>query len=356
MTLEIEIKNSVDKNWNKQLIASDYSTTFQTKEWCNLYEKSFNSEPIFITIKNYNQKIVGQLAALIHKNFNWRYSNLSKFVGEKLNLGSSFEWERGPIIYDKEQSQEIVSKIFSAVDKIVLKKNITMMRGTSPTNSDFRTSLFDNMNFEKKDWSTFIVKLTDKTKLFNNLDKKTRYDIRKSEKSNLEFVVVKEKSDFLDYVKLKLSSKNKGKSDTVKYPIFFEQHWKLLHKKGLEQLFLAKSNGDIVSGILCSVFNGYMIQHGVVTSKTVPLAGTFLTWNTICWGIENGNRYYDMGGVNPSPTDDKEKGIYFFKSKWNGKKDDYAILTKIIKKSNYRISRILQNPKTIGKKIKEKFN
>ena len=45
-----------------------------------------------------------------------------------------------------------------------------------------------------------------KEKLFNSLDKKTRYDIRKSEKSDLEFVIVNKRSDFLDYVKLK--SKN----------------------------------------------------------------------------------------------------------------------------------------------------
>jgi len=349
------VSHSVGKEWNEKLLENEYSTSFQTKEWCELYEKSFGSKPIFILVKDSNGNIVGQLAALIHKRYNWRDSNFSKFVVTKLNLGLSLEWERGPIIHDDNLSKEIVTKIFSSMDKIAIENNVSMMRGTSPTNSNLSKFPFDNIHFEKKSWSTYITKLDNKEDLYNNLDKKTRYDIRKSEKTNFEFVIVKEKSDFLDYVRLKLKSKNQGEHGIERYPDFFEQHWKSLHSTGLEQLFLAKMDGETISGILCSTFNGNMIQHGVVTSS-IPISGTFLTWKTIFWGIDNGYRYYDMGGANPSPMDDKEKGINFFKSKWNGKKDDYVILTKVINKSNYRISRMLQNPKKISKKIKEKFD
>ena len=98
-----------------------------------------------------------------------------------------------------------------------------------------------------------------------------------------------------------------------------------------------------------------MIQHGVVTSNDTPVAGSFLTWKTIEWGIDNGFKNYDMGGVNPNPNN-KEKGIEFFKSKWTGKRDDYVILTKVLKRSNYGISKILQDPKKISTKLREKFS
>ena len=352
MTLSVEIKNSVGKEWNENLLRCSYSTSFQTSQWCELYDTSFASKPFFIIVKNESGIIVGQLATLLHKNYNWRDSTLAKFVGRKMNLGLSLEWERGPIIHDNDRMQEISQQIFSSVDKICLLNNVSNIRGTSPTNSDISLFPFYNVDFVKIPWSTYITKLKDKEELFNSLDKKTRYDIRKSEKSNLEFVLVKDKSDFIDYVKLKL--KSTGTIGLKNYPDFFEQHWKLLHENHLEHLFVAKSEGKIVSGILCSTFNGNMIQHGVVTSNEIPISGTFLTWNAIQWGIDNGYFTYDMGGVNPSPNE-KEKRIEFFKSKWAGEKDDYLILTKILKKSNYGISKILKDPRKISSKLKQKF-
>ncbi|MBA4717695.1 MAG: hypothetical protein HRO68_00715 [Nitrosopumilus sp.] len=352
MSLSVEITNTVGSEWNQKLLECEYSTSFQTSEWCELYKKSFESKPFFISIKDKSGNLVGQMATILHRNYNWRNANLTKFVGKKMKLGSSLEWERGPIIHNDNLMQEITNKIFSSIQKICVQNNVSNIRGTSPTNSNISLFPFSDIDLVRNPWSTYIVKLKNKDELFNNLDKKTRYDIRKSEKSNLEFVEVKKKSDFIDYVKLKLEPK--GNIGLKNYPDFFEQHWKLLHSKHLEQLFLAKFEEKIVSGILCSTFNENMIQHGVVTSNDVPISGSFLTWKTIQWGIENGFNTYDMGGVNPAPNE-KEKGIEFFKSKWEGKKDDYLILTKILRKPNYGISRILQDPKKIAGKLKEKF-
>ena len=351
MTLSVEIKNNVGNEWNENLLRCNYSTSFQTSEWCELYKKSFQSKPFFIIIKNESGIIVGQLATLLHKNFNWRNSNVTKFLGKKMNLGSTLEWERGPIIHDNNLIKEITKEIFLTIKKISITNNVSRIRGTSPTNSNISLYPFNDNELVRTPWSTFIVDLKDKNDLILHLDKKTRYDIRKSDKSNLEFTVVEEKSDFIDYVKLKRKQNNKKKINSK----FIDDHWELLHSKQLERLFLAKLGGKIVSGILCSTFNKNMIQHGVVTS-TDPIGGTFLTFNTIMWGIQNGFVTYDMGGINPKPSNDKEKGIEFFKSKWTGKKDNYLIITKILKKSNYGISKILQDPDHISSKLKQKFS
>jgi len=352
LTLSTEIKNTSEPEWNENLLQCSYSTSFQTSQWCELYETSFQSTPFFITIKDESGIIVGQLATLLHKNYNWRDSNLGKFVGRKMNLGLSLEWERGPIIHNDDLMAEVSEQIFLAIEKICILNNVSNIRGTSPTNSNISQFPFKNVDLDKIPWSTYITKLKNKDELFNSLDKKTRYDIRKSEKSDLEFIIVKEKSDFIDYVKLKLNST--GNIGLKNYPDFFDQHWKLLHTNQLEHLFVAKFEGKIVSGILCSTFNGNMIQHGVVTSNDIPISGTFLTWKAIQWGIDNKFKTYDMGGVNPIPND-KEKRIEFFKSKWSGKKDDYLILTKVLKKSNYGLFKILQDPKKISNKLKQKF-
>ena len=345
MTLSVEIKNSVGNEWNQNLLRSSYSTSFQTSQWCDLYKNSFQSKPFFIIIKDESGKIVGQLATLLHKNYNWRDSNLTKFVGKKMNLGLSLEWERGPIIHNDKIMEEISKQIFLCLDKICVSNNVSNIRGTSPTNSNISQFPFSKIDLIKIPWSTYIIKLKNKDELFNSFDKKTRYDIRKSEKSNLEFTIVKEKSDFIDYVKLKLNST--GNIGLKNYPDFFDHHWKLLHANQLEHLFVAKFEGEIVSGILCSTFNGNMIQHALANSPEKDLVGTFLTWNTIKWAQKMKFKTFDFAGVDPLPKTKKEKGIYFYAEKFGGKKINFFSYSKILNQKKYYLTSGLQNPKRI---------
>ena len=95
-----------------------------------------------------------------------------------------------------------------------------------------------------------------------------------------------------------------------------------------------------------------MIQHAVANSSEKNLlGGTFLTWETIKWAIKNNQKYYDMGGINPSPELKKEKNIDFFKSKWGGEEAPYGIFTKILDKKKQLLSSVLKNPNRILKKI-----
>ena len=125
---------------------------------------------------------------------------------------------------------------------------------------------------------------------------------------------------------------------------FFDTHWKLLHSKGFEQLFTARENNENVGGILTLLFQRNMIQHALVNSPKLELVGTFLTWNTIKWAIENNFKTFDFAGVNPHPETSKEKGIYFYASKFGGELFDYTICTKIVSPTKFKLSSGLKNP------------
>ena len=56
---------------------------------------------------------------------------------------------------------------------------------------------------------------------------------------------------------------------------------------------------------------------------------------------------YDMGGINPSPENDKEKSINFYKSKWGGKKVYYMKFTKVLDAGKWKISAVLKDPRKI---------
>ena len=90
---------------------------------------------------------------------------------------------------------------------------------------------------------------------------------------------------------------------------------------------------------------------GVATSSDNKYAGTFLIWNTIKWASENNYRTYDVGGANPSPISQKEKGINLFKSKWASEQFDYFYCTKIFNKSKLKLSNIIKQPNILHQKI-----
>jgi len=67
-----------------------------------------------------------------------------------------------------------------------------------------------------------------------------------------------------------------------------------------------------------------------------------LTWNSIKWAIENKTNLFDLGGANPAPKSEKEKGIDHYKSKWNGIEYNTFNFIKVIDKKRSKISGLLR--------------
>ena len=350
------VSSEVDaKEWDQKLPQSTASTTYQISYWARVYE-SFDSRPIFISVRNSTGEIIGQLLALIHNELLWSDSNLfTRFIGSKLNLRQTLTWFYGPIIHDSNHADEIFSKILLAVDEVSIKNKVTIARGSShPYSRMFSDKVAQKLGYKLQPWSTYITDLhRSSEELHNSLDKKTRYDIRKSEKNQLEFVAVNNRSSLDEFVELKAKEREKVGQRVDKNPDFYDDRWEYLHKNGYEKLFLAKYKGKTLAGILNIIFNGNVVQHGVsISSHRELLGGPFLTWNTIQWCIDNKYSTYDMGGINPNPENEKEKSMNFYKSKWGGKKSDYIRYTKIYDITKWKISSGLKNPKKLKKILK----
>jgi len=352
LNLQVEIESRVDeKEWNQKLTKSNASTTYQISHWGKVYE-FYNSKPFFVTVRNSTGEIVGQLLSIVHNEMLWDGpTSLARFVGTKLNLRNSLTWLYGPIIYDEDHIDEIISKILQALDQISVKNKVVIIKGSShPFLSKFSNQLFKQAGYQIRSWATYITDLKQgEDFLYAGLDKKTRYDIRKSEENGLEFVVANDRSALDEFVELKVQEKLRGgKKTKADSPHFYDSRWEHLHKNGYEKLFLTKYKGEPVAGILNVIFNGNVSQHGVsVSSARQPLGGPFLTWNTMKWCREMKYLTYDMGGINPSPENDKEKSINFYKSKWGGKKVYYMKFTKVLDAGKWKISAVLKDPRKI---------
>ena len=351
MSLHVKISSEIDENeWNEDLSKSSGSTVYQTYNWQKLYREAFGSKPVFISITNENGIVVGQLACLIHEKMQVTDTNsLSKKIGNLLGLGTSLWWYHGPIIHDKDNSNEILEIILSTVDKIAQDNNVINIRGiSSPLTEQFPTRTFEEFGYNAESRLTFIVDLNQTTDdLYNSLKKDPRYYIRKSEKEGFDFEIANDIEGLERFQDLKIESKKRGGKKYVRNPEFYRKHWEIMQNNGYEEWLLAKDDGKIKGTILTLLFNGNVIQHALANSPEKELVGTFLTWNTIKWAQKMKYRTFDFAGVDPSPKTEKEKGIYFYAAKFGGKKIDFFSYTKIIDRKKYYLSSGIKNPRKI---------
>jgi lipid II:glycine glycyltransferase (peptidoglycan interpeptide bridge formation enzyme) len=356
MDFTVEISSKInEKDWDEKLLQSKASTVYQTSNWSKLYEEAFDSKPVFIVVKNSSEEIVGQLLALIHDKFAWRDTNIiSQTIGHRLHLDSFVNWNYGPIIHDTTHQDEIISIILSTIDKVAIHHNVTRIRGSSPPLAvGFSDELFRKFNYELKPWKTYVIDLRQNIdNLYNQLNKKTRYDIRKVENNELEFEIGKDRHALTEYTQLGIQIRKKRGEKRSLNPNNLDLNWKYLYEKEFLKVFLARHNGNLIAGIWNIMFNGNIIQLGVEnSSKTEFSGGTYLTWNTIKWAIQMNYLTYDMGGANPNPVNEKEKQIDFYKSKWSGKEYSYMLYTKILNKTKLNASTVIKSPRKISKEI-----
>ena len=132
MNLKTNISYKIEKTiWNNTLLSNKASTAYQHSDFFYPYQLAFNSLPVFVTVTDESDKILGQLSCIIHKNEYWIESNfISKFFNATLNLGYILNWFHGPIIHNSENSDEILSNILHAVDKIAIENNVNLISGS----------------------------------------------------------------------------------------------------------------------------------------------------------------------------------------------------------------------------------
>ncbi len=350
MNLQVEISNSVDENeWNRTLTMSKDSSIYQTTFWAQIYKNSYDSVPVFVSIRDSKSNLVGQLTSLIHKKMLWAHSHpISRFIGQGLNLNSILTWQYGPIIHDEENKKNILDRILFSLKQVAKENNIAMIRGsTSPYlegNQKMLNSSFKNQNYSSQPWSTYLVNLKqNEEEFFQQLDKKTRYDIRKSEEKDLVFEETNNVDTIHELLMLKAESNKKARLQGLDRNKRFVIEHKQLIDLGLEHVFIIKHENEIVGGIIVPHFNGNIIQHGVtISSQRKLMVGTFLTWKVLKFFLNKEFFYFDMGGFNPNPETKKEENIDFFKSKWNGIQTDFVFHDKILDKKKIAISSFLR--------------
>ena len=114
----------------------------------------------------------------------------------------------------------------------------------------------------------------------------------------MSFEIVDNRETMNDWMEIKFSNRKNKDKIIKKLEKFNDSTWEVLHKSGLEKMFLARRDNELISGIANKIFNNNVVQHSVInSSKTKLQGGSFLTWKTIKWSLENNFISYVPAGI-----------------------------------------------------------
>jgi len=348
-----KISTEINSNdWNSELKKSNYSTYLQTVEYLNINSNE-NTFPIFISILDEKDVVVGQLGMLIIKTSvqygSTLFQKLSKISSRISTRGV---WLYGPTIHteNKMEKKEILRMILKANNEIIKKYNLVFIEGYS---APLDVSLCDEeiKEYEKYGYNTkkFVAFLTDLKKpieeIWKNVQQYAKKNVNRAAKRG---VTIKELKTFEDSKQaISLFQKwGKTKGLIISDP---EQQLKKFwdrQNSGFEKTFLAFKEEQLVSSITISHFNNIVVPIQVLNSYSSiarNLGGPALTWYAIKWSKEFKFAIYDITGGPLLPeneqVNDKKRpfSLIHYKKKWGGKQYIHYHFIKINKKYSYMI-------------------
>ena len=117
------------------------------------------------------------------------------------------------------------------------------------------------------------------------------------------------------------------KAFSIRSQKYFEDIWDALHPAGMLSLRLGYKGDEAVCGALATPFGRgvWDIYAGTNESARRTGASYFLTWELINDAAADGFSFYDLGGIPVEAHEDKGLGgLYQFKSRFGGKREDFV--------------------------------
>jgi lipid II:glycine glycyltransferase (peptidoglycan interpeptide bridge formation enzyme) len=286
--------------WN-DIVASANGHIFQTTHWMEVAEL-LGSKAIPMMMDDNAILMMYQNPILSMKRF-----------GICLN---SLTTTRGPIFRNNLFDNKVFFKFVEEIEDYARRNHVVLCRlaphrllGDYQTNDLLRSFGFNRVSDPTKTTfhtQTFIVDLRSSLDLIlSRMEKRTRWSIRKAEKSNVK---VEYRSDQLG-VKIFYELYRKT-VPTPSPPEFFATVMQVLGSKGLAKVFLAKIGTEYATSAFLLVFGStiFYAWGGSNPSCNRFGAGEFLHWKAMQWGKENGHQFNDLhGAVEEESTASKKK-------------------------------------------------
>lgn len=168
---------------------------------------------------------------------------------------------------------------------------------------------------------TFVLDLTkSEEELLKSFHSKTRYNIKVSQKHNVQIKEDNSDSAFASY--LALTHETTGRQGFYAHNDYYHQTmWNIMHKAGIAHLFTATYNDEVISAWIIFTWKKTIYYPYGASSRNhrETMAPTLLLWEIIRWAKARDITTFDLwGAMGPNPDiHDPWFGFHRFKQGFN---------------------------------------
>ena len=274
--------------WDKLVMESPQGTIFNTTDWLRLCAESWRGQTRFWGCFQNDELVGGCALRVLNFGFLKRAAN-SSMMAPCAGLILKPSWDGAKLKRIEVFYKDVINSLCSLLE------NLSYVRLTnSPSFLDIRP--FTQRGWAPKVGYTYILSLAEAT--LNHFTKDMRYEIRKAEKQDIRVERSNDASRYFELYRSMLLRK-KASPPSAKLGLFFQKVVELLNKKGLGELWFAKTpSGEIAAGEI-TVFDNKRAYRWSAASNGDHLntgVASFLLYQII-EHLRERFRELDMGGA-----------------------------------------------------------
>lgn len=315
-------KASDAEAWDSLVASNAAGTFFQTAEYAEALGALRNVEPLYFKATE-DGAVLGVLLA-------FRETLWQQVFEEKTHLRPlapvfkkffpCVRWVHGPLVFDSSRREEVAARLVGALSDYCKSSGAYSAEGLPPFHAGDAglDAVFSSAGFAAKPSATFLLDLTRGVDALKaGLRKSARKAVEDCEQQGVTVSKAATEGELQDYLDLLESFRRR--SGLMRPPFYPHRAFWRKQKGRAVDVYLARQNGQTVSGMGVVYFNGIIFEVAVARDLDCSAyAQDAIKWAIINEGAERGFRAYDLGGVSPDPQTQKEKGVYQFKAKWGG--------------------------------------
>jgi lipid II:glycine glycyltransferase (peptidoglycan interpeptide bridge formation enzyme) len=296
---------NIDKEvWGALENQASYLSVFQTYSWARVLN-SIGIDSLFFVLIDDEDPLVGSLM------FKSRFA---------LDAFNGYEGRGGFLLSPKAEARHIVTVLYALKRKMEKERSLYAFVYPIPLLNLDR--YFLECGYIPHPHATFIVDLKPSIEgLWERLDKRARWGIRKSLKAGIVVTEAKDWSDWEEYYNIYVGECHRLGVN----PRSYELHKAIYHHLmpiQMASLLTAQLNSKIIAGSLFLATGDEIVYYKNASNpKYLQLQpNNVLQWQAIMLAKERGIRHYDLSGALWNPSRDSPLyGVHKFKEKWGGK-------------------------------------
>src|SRR5712691_5481876 len=309
--MKVEISHQVDAEWWNGLVQSNpQGTIYQTTQYAELTRRYYDAQPSFIVAQE-DGAVAGQLVLFRMGRFPdrdaarpWR-DHVKKSINRLLPV---FRWYGGPLVFEPAERGEVLSAMLEEVNVLARRQRVTALEhGAFPTDRHGSSLAEVPVSFERREWGTFLVDLTQPSDVcWARLKGVARSAVRRAQRLGVRATDATQAVKLLAQCELAHSAAHR----LAAWPeVFWSTMREVLGPCGYRVLG-AEYNGRLIAFMPFLVFGRTMhllkpIQDPQCKVDKVP-AGDLLMWEAIRFGQALGLASFDLYGVSPEPSTQAE--------------------------------------------------